>query len=1615
MSSKPFNPVSTSGIGFKLEHYVQTSYLASMVLGTPVPFTDNLLISELLFQAKHVGETDDLIVHLTKGTANYKHYLQAKKGFEINKNETFDKVIKAAYEDFEKTGFSKKHDKFIVFTDTLSKTDADDALTMLEWARFSKSATDFFQKLSLNKAKANKYNYFKDSLNTAAGKTLTQDEIWHFLKCFYVKTNDYLSSGSKDVDVLKWFIKPYLKPENTPEQALYKLLDFIVTSNQHGASLNVAGVPEEIKDIFDLTLTDKIGPELKELFKKSSGLIDAIDNTIDDFHLSRDNYIDQINEAINQSGFVVLTGDGGVGKSAIIKEYLNIAYHNGTGFISIKADILDKSTLAQAMSEIGVHIDMETIIAQWIHLPRLIIYIDSFEKLYESNYSEAFIELLKKIKGKSNITILATCRTYAFETLRKKFKVLSSEIINIPVHPLTKEELEEVEKAKPQLQKLIQNPKLHKVLSLPYYLDQALRLTESLTETDNISESDFKNAVWEQGVEKKGTGRTGHSKKRGLVFSKIILKRAFEKRSFIACEEADLEIAEELYNEGLLVKHPKNESYAPKHDILEDIVIGKFLDKAFDEKVSTKAFIESIDTNPVMRRGLRAWIQDLVLARPDEAKIFLKETFELYTGNASIIDELLVGILGSEDCYTLLITNQELILANDLRLFYRLFHLLKVAYTMPYFGDPKRDIKSIGPGWNALVDFLNSHYAKNTDGFDIIVLDLFKHWILQFEIDEELPGSAQNIAHFCLSKLKSLTTTRSILNVKEVLEVLFFVIPAVVDEMREFLQKAVETVKAKATPTDFPINFYRKLNEMLLIETYKCVKVYKYFPDEIIALAKIEWYSDKIPRDYSSDYQESSFGLTSYPYKYFNASAFQTPLRYLLKYHFETALDFIIELTNRGMEFYVRSDYAKDVAEILITLNDGTVVKQLGNESLFSTYRGSGPIPDLVQSILMALEAALLEKAAQGEDLSPLFLHALKSSHSVVLTGVFVSIGIAYPFSMGREVDALLKVKAFFRWDLTRYSTDFSGFNSSAIGNDHYYTTERIISNQLKHRKEHLETLVAKLQLYRFADISAIIDIHLQAANPKDQLWKLALIRMDMRNTEPELIEEEETQKIAFIPKPLPSDIQKMLDESNKDQHHDTNAISIFLYGEKLFKGELGEAPSVDEWRENYQKLLAIDFSKVAMFRSPDISFATGGIKYFSDELLPEEMEFCVKIVFTQYQQGVTNLMEGNRQGFVLAEGKSVYNILPKLLAPELKDFVDQQQIKEAILDLLLLGHHDQKTELIAGIKNWLWELDNEFAIKCFQTCLKNSISESVSSQLHQIDPLPDDRVKIIEQLIDDIINLPDITPDKLSILAVNKYKLVEALELLPFDILAGEYYSYLETVILQLSYIKDLDDYDEHEFVSKLELLISYFLLSGTNENTTKTVYLLLLITSKTHFKFIVKIFDWVIAIGHDRNYPETLWDHFFTIWHVITSKDPKIGFIQIVLLYSLKYPETANKLSITGSNRVLHETIISNPGMADRNIISSVFQLLSGIGSVYQPESLKWLLASIPAYESYITITNAQTIPYFEKYVIQLYENHIDHIKINKDLLNYYIMLLNVLVAFGSREAFRIRDIII
>ncbi|HZY36694.1 MAG TPA: hypothetical protein VFE53_08610, partial [Mucilaginibacter sp.] len=1053
---------------------------------------------------------------------------------------------------------------------------------------------------------------------------------------------------------------------------------------------------------------------------------------------------------------------------------------------------------------------------------------------------------------------------------------------------------------------------------------------------------------------------------------------------------------------------------APKHDVLEDLAIARFLDEQFAEKINVKTFLVGIDTNPVIRRGIRIWVQQFLLKSKDEGIQFLTEALQLPKGENPIVDELLIGILGSDHCFELMVINEQLILANNLQIFDKLFQLAKLAYVLPYpLKNPKRSLLSIGPSWNALVKFLGKNYIAYKNDFDISLVELFQHWMLQFEVDDQLPEESRIVADQCLSILSAIKTERVIHNVKDVLEIFFWVIPVAQTEAKAFIDNIKEITIAKRTDSEYPIGFVRELNKLLIVDVYRCEKVYQYFPNEIIELAKVEWYSNKEARIDSSSYTESSFGLVSHPYNYFSASKYQTPFRFLFKYHFDQALQFLIELTNRGMAFYVRAEYTSELEEIEVILNDGQKVKQIGNYSLFSAYRGDSTIPYLIQSALMAFESNLLERAGDGETFDAVFQTVMVQSRTVLLTGVLISVATAYPFIFGDNIDALFKVRLLFAWDLTRYSGDYSiTHHTSTIGNDFYYTGERHESNLLPHRRRNLEMLVTHRQLYFPEKLNVIIDGHLKELNPKDQLWQLALIRMDIRNTVPELLEDE--QKIAFIPKPLPKDIQSMIDETSANQNHDVNAISIHLYANKLLKNEYDSLPEIDEWREQYRKLIGIDFKQVALFSHPDVELALVGIRFFSVELTPEELVYCIqKIIplFTEIEHN-TQLL---KQPFDQRENDSVVHILPKLLSPEFADLVDRDKIKEVIKIVILFGHGDLFSQLITGIKTWAWDYDYEFAAFCFQLLLKKAYHDGFGNLIPRFyQKNESEQMQIVNDLKNEIEVASPVTIEQINLTEGDKFQLVQAFSLVPFHLLSNEYYPFLEEILKQLREFSNLEDYNDHQFVSLLEILLADFILFEFNDNTSRTVYRVLMLFDK-HYQFVLNIFERITALAHDSNYPEVLWKQFDLVLNYFIQVSPKIAFLKILFLFSLHHPQTARKLNPAGPNKILHEQLISDAGMADRNITGDLFQLLAGIGSVYQPDSLRWLMKSFPTQEIYHSSLSAKAVSSMEKYVTQIFDTHLIYLKQNKDLLDYFILMLNALTTFGSRKAFRIRDIII
>jgi hypothetical protein len=1606
-----FNPVSTSGISFKLEHYVQASFLASLLLETPIPFGNGLTIKELNFQAKLTANADDIIVHFSNLT---KFLVQSKKGFEINSNKTFYEVIDYLWKDFNKGEFDKSYHKFIITTDILSKADVDHGLLVLEWARFSKDFDEFYTKLKANKEKLSKYKYFIQAIGKANGAPADNDLVFDFLKTIFIKTYDYLESGSKDKEVLKWYLQPFLSTGQTSENALQSLLTYIEICNQHGATINKSNADEKIKQLFDLSKSTIIGSELTEFIKKSNSQLHyTIHNEIGGFHIDRSEQLAKIQQLLIKNRIVIISGEGGVGKSGLAKEFFGEIYKSEEGYLVFKADQLDRSSLAHALSDIGILSDFETLLSQWRLLPKLIIYIDSFEKLYESENKEAFFEFLGKLRQVNNVKLVATCRSYAIETLRTKYKISKDEIGIVELLPLTEGQLNEIAKHKEKLRNLISNPRLKRLVCLPFYLDTALQVIDSLDDKEELNEYEFKEALWKLIIEKKGSDKSGTSKKRADVFSAIVLKRAKEKMPYIKADaQADINIVAELEKDGLLIKHTKFDAYTPAHDIFEDMVVIKHLNESFQVKENSSQFIHSIDANPVFRRGTRLWIQELIFGQPKEAKIFLSEIFPLY-GDSPIIDEILIGILGSDQAYLLIIQNVDLFLKDNLKLFFKSFHLLKIAYTEPYQGEhPERKLKSISHGWTALLKIMDEHLAVNPNAFSVVRLDLLSHWTFQFDQDDFIPPEGEIVSRHCLQLLELDKEAFRFDLKRRILEILFSVAFYAKEEIEKIIINAIEAKKANSSNTHYRISFYRDLFKMLLIDTFRCINIYKLFPELIIQLAELEWYSNKVAGDYDSDYTESSFGFVEYPYKYFNASAFQTPFIYLFRYHSSLALDFLIEVCNRSIQFYLKSVYAEQsqTRTISIKLSENKEVFLYGDSTLWSVYRGLGHSPDLLQSALMAFEKYLFNATATDNLPSDLFENVIEKSNSVLMPAALTSLAMAYPLVFKDKILILLERREIFAWDLSRYSSEMMNSIHTAIGNDLYYTRERQLANELKHRKKNLESLVSTLQFYYPQKICDLIDNYKANVHPEDYLWQLALTRMDVRNTTPEVREEENV--VLFNPNPLPEKLQEFIDEGETERENDSSAISVFLWADNVFSGKEEVSLTYEMWEENYRKLsrLSLDGSNSLFDSSKKI--AAIGVKYFSGQLTKEEKEYCAQKIINDIQQVLAKLKLGYSHSVLDVINDTTFSILPILFKPEFKDFVNEDSLKEAITDLLILLPYDGKKHLVNGIREYFWPFKKDVANYFFQILLKSATEPHLGYKIQKMRDLSDtSTTKKVNGFLRAIKELPDIEAKQVDLVTTDKNKILYALQSVPFSLLNKEYREYINHILQHLSTMDDSEDINNREFIEGLQILLGNYFINNDDENSTSTL-LNLLGLRITQFKFMMDTLKRLVWLGHDAQYPEQFWFHLNVTMQHVLHESPTVGLVHIILLEPLKNIDRCYKVPGQGLGHALHELIISEFA-SDKNLIEAVFKLLAGAGSIYQPVCLTWLMKSLPDKKSYeesfgIFFNSV----YMNQFVQQLYNQHLDHMQKNMEQLNYFITLLNLLIDKGSTEAFRIRD---
>lgn len=249
---------STGGGGARFEANIQATFVTLMLSGGYAPCLPSWPIVEIKLQGTVAGyATDDLIVFVENPANCERRRLlgQVKHSITITaKSELFTEVIQAAWHDFNNPDvFTKGKDIIALITGPISATDTDGVNSLLEQARHTGDANEFFTRIARGKFCSNtaraKLEAFKAKLNAVnGGQDVDGADLYDFLKHFHLLGYDLARKGSVVSSLIQSHISQFNK--DIPDKIWYQILCEVQDFNQCAGTITIDTLSTDLVEHF---------------------------------------------------------------------------------------------------------------------------------------------------------------------------------------------------------------------------------------------------------------------------------------------------------------------------------------------------------------------------------------------------------------------------------------------------------------------------------------------------------------------------------------------------------------------------------------------------------------------------------------------------------------------------------------------------------------------------------------------------------------------------------------------------------------------------------------------------------------------------------------------------------------------------------------------------------------------------------------------------------------------------------------------------------------------------------------------------------------------------------------------------------------------------------------------------------------------------------------------------------------------------------------------------------------------------------------------------------------------------------------------------------------------
>lgn len=853
--------------------------------------------------------------------------------------------------------------------------------------------------------------------------------------------------------------------------------------------LDAASKDSLINDLFfnpDINIRDLDKHIKRSNDFKFSSIQDSISMSNGVLHADRSGVISEIKTLLNDRKNVIVTGESGSGKTAVVKRFLEENYiSNDCTYYLLNAS---QFNTAQINTLFSLHANYTIVdfCRFYRNIPNKVIVIDSAEKLLEIE-NDIILTMFVKELCKYNWTFMFTCREHSkAELLEKLNNLLNNQIETVAIEQLTEQELESYSKQYDIT--LPKDDKLKNRLRTLFYLARFVELNNP--NALSMSLTTFRNEVWRQKV--KGLTHGAISQYREDCLLSLVKYQVENISYFIPKQGVDHDAAYALVQDDVLVDADRY-GYAIKHDIYTEWALDYAIDIEFNKaKENVRSFIQEIGSRIQYINAFGRWFSDKIECKDYHIINKFVELISIPDTPQRWMDCIFTCICKSKGYAPIFFEgNHDLLVKDNYTLLNRILSVMiiscqEITRFLEYKGKTYPIFSSVGSGWAAAVDFVfnegDNYYTSNLQ-FVQPLCENFKKLKRQSDISTRRAGLLVLKIFEMEAKAIEKGEWFHISNAKPWCSSLLAFSAVLSDKIKSIFERIIEKQWYDSrdpfydficyiAKIEYPINLLplAATNMQLLLDIIEDLWFYQRKVDD-------DHYGYRLyQRHYESEYY---FGMNHefLDLTYMPSSALQTPFAFLLgfeqSYTKDTiVLDKMLSIINRATTEYVKHPYSGDeLYDIQIGQPDGNMRTIKGSYSLWNMYRGTSDFlpPYALVSLHMVLEKHLLDLMAQEQNHSyvkEIIKRLMVESHSCSLIAVVSSVVTAYPDELYDESLWILQDLRLLDFDMMRYNREISAndFLIAFSEKENHYN-DRKTSNGLNHRKLHLENLLTNYQV----------------------------------------------------------------------------------------------------------------------------------------------------------------------------------------------------------------------------------------------------------------------------------------------------------------------------------------------------------------------------------------------------------------------------------------------------------------------------------------------------------------------------------------------------------------------